>query len=326
MGLLLPAAPGSAWGRRSQSSTRPPAQELVPKYPIVLAPGVMGFRVMGYGRVHIGEYFRGVAKHLRQRGYEVLTPYVGLTNSVPARARRLREQILERFPSGKVNIIAHSLGGLDSRYMINHLEMSDRVASLTTVATPHRGSYVADWVYEFIGQDLGVLRLCKVLGLNVDALKCLTTAWCKKFNELTPPLPQVRYFSFGGKQPWYQMPLPLIPFSWMIKYKERAMAGEALHPVAERSLRTKSWGSAVADYIKKSEAEVVTRGPDERARAWYKKFKGENDGMVRLSTTVYGEEFRIVPMDHWDQIGWLTLQSTARFYEAIVVMLATKGL
>ena len=36
----------------------------------------------------------------------------------------------------KVNIIAHSKGGLDSRYMITHLGLADKVASLTTVATP----------------------------------------------------------------------------------------------------------------------------------------------------------------------------------------------
>jgi len=43
----------------------------------------------------------------------------------------------------KINIIAHSKGGLDSKYMIRELDMADKVASLTTLCTPHRGSAIA---------------------------------------------------------------------------------------------------------------------------------------------------------------------------------------
>lgn len=43
-----------------------------------------------------------------------------------------------------MNIIAHSKGGLDSRYLISGLHMAPYVASLTTICTPHRGSMLAD--------------------------------------------------------------------------------------------------------------------------------------------------------------------------------------
>ena len=68
---------------------------------------------------------------------------------------------------GKVNIIAHSLGGLDARQMLTHLGMGSRVASLTTVGTPHRGTWciwsvlgVAAFVAERIGclEDEGLSR------------------------------------------------------------------------------------------------------------------------------------------------------------------------
>ena len=49
-------------------------------------------------------------------------------------------EILEENHCGKVNIIAHSKGGLDARYLISGLHMEDKVASLTTISTPHRGS------------------------------------------------------------------------------------------------------------------------------------------------------------------------------------------
>lgn len=59
----------------------------------------------------------------------------------------LREKIFEILRENgeeKVNIIAHSKGGLDSRYLISGLHMAPYVASLTTICTPHRGSMLAD--------------------------------------------------------------------------------------------------------------------------------------------------------------------------------------
>ena len=50
--------------------------------------------------------------------------------------------------SAKVNIIAHSKGGLDSKYMITNLGMEDKVASLTTLCTPHKGSIIASWIWK----------------------------------------------------------------------------------------------------------------------------------------------------------------------------------
>lgn len=47
-------------------------------------------------------------------------------------------------PPAQVNLIAHSMGGLDSRYLISGLGYGDRVATLTTLSTPHRGSAMAD--------------------------------------------------------------------------------------------------------------------------------------------------------------------------------------
>ncbi len=56
------------------------------------------------------------------------------------------QQILKETGCGKVNIIAHSKGGLDSRYAISKLGMAPYVASLTTINTPHRGCEFADYL------------------------------------------------------------------------------------------------------------------------------------------------------------------------------------
>jgi triacylglycerol lipase len=60
-----------------------------------------------------------------------------------ARAQQLATQI-EQLGCERVNIVAHSMGGLDARYAIACLGMAPRIASLTTIGTPHRGTPLAN--------------------------------------------------------------------------------------------------------------------------------------------------------------------------------------
>ena len=62
-------------------------------------------------------------------------------------AMRIKE-ILKETNFEKVNIIAHSKGGLDSRYTLSKCGMDQYVASLTTINTPHRGCEFADFLLE----------------------------------------------------------------------------------------------------------------------------------------------------------------------------------
>jgi triacylglycerol lipase len=58
------------------------------------------------------------------------------------------ENILSETGKEKVNIIAHSKGGIDSRFLIWKHDFGDKVASLTTICTPHHGSEIADIIYK----------------------------------------------------------------------------------------------------------------------------------------------------------------------------------
>ena len=64
---------------------------------------------------------------------------------------RLRE-ILRKTGAEKVNIIAHSKGGLDSRWAISKLGLAPHVASLTTINTPHRGCVFAQHLLRVLPQ------------------------------------------------------------------------------------------------------------------------------------------------------------------------------
>jgi triacylglycerol lipase len=88
---------------------------------------------------------------LRKNGIEVYHTNVSFAADVETRAKDLTreiQKILADTGHAKVHIIGHSMGGLDARQMIVHEGMADKVATLTTIGTPHWGSPVAEWVLE----------------------------------------------------------------------------------------------------------------------------------------------------------------------------------
>lgn len=121
------------------------------RYPIVLHHGLLGFN-----RILFIDYFYDVRATLERQGYVVRTTNVSILNSIEVRAAELAEQIdaiLAETHAEKVNIIAHSMGGLDARHVISVLGYGDRVASLITLGTPHRGTPVADLGYSVLTAD-----------------------------------------------------------------------------------------------------------------------------------------------------------------------------
>jgi triacylglycerol lipase len=130
-------------------------------------------------------YFRNIKSHLSAHGFDVHHTSVSYAKSLDMRAGDLKDQInniLAATGAAKVHLIAHSMGGLDARYMIAKLDMAERVASLTTIGTPHLGSSVADVVLnEKRGRHL-VNTLKFVIDLR--GFGDLTRAACQQFNEL----------------------------------------------------------------------------------------------------------------------------------------------
>src|SRR6516162_675127 len=160
----------------------------------VLVHGILGFRQkLGV------EYFRGVAEHFRAQGVAVLVPELDPTRGIEFRGDQLGDQINNAFNIGlldrtqKTHIVAHSMGGLDSRYLLSPVSGKQLVAavrSLTTVSTPHKGSPIADLIdkpldllplphlpFSPVGNPLE-LALSE-LGISLDGLRALTTVFCK---------------------------------------------------------------------------------------------------------------------------------------------------
>lgn len=139
--------------------------------PIVLAHGIARFdhlknsllRRVNLYLVEFGllldgfHYFKGIGSHLWEHGYSAYPTSVGFAEPLSERGRRLRcevERVLEDTKRDKVHIIAHSMGGLDARWMIANEGMEGHVASLNTIGTPHNGSAFADWWEERKSWDI----------------------------------------------------------------------------------------------------------------------------------------------------------------------------
>ncbi|KAK3305376.1 Alpha/Beta hydrolase protein [Chaetomium strumarium] len=176
-----------------------------PKHPIVLAHGLLGFAELKLAGSFLPSihYWRGIREALSANHAEVITASVPPSSSVEKRAAKLAEDIEAQAKGKSVNIIAHSMGGLDARYMISQLHPAGvDVKSLTTVATPHHGSPFADYLINGIGPDY-LPRLYDVwqrmTGWEASAFEQLTTRYmAEEFNPKTPDVPAVRYFSYGA--------------------------------------------------------------------------------------------------------------------------------
>ncbi len=195
------------------------------QYPIVLCHGMAGFKAM-FGVV---DYFGGVASTLRSGGAEVYATAVPQFDSTEARGEALLaqvEDIAARTGSGKVNLIGHSHGGLDVRYVA--AVRPDLVASVTTIGAPHQGAELASYLQEnlrdgglaqgalsFLANSLGsVLSLLAGRSTPQDsiaAVRSLSAEGMREFNALYPAgLPDgrcgegpaeengVRFFSWSG--------------------------------------------------------------------------------------------------------------------------------
>lgn len=123
--------------RHDLNTTRIESQICKTKYPIVLVHGIF-FRDWK----HVN-YWGRIPAELKRNGARVYYGGQQSAASIENNAKELKKNIqdvMEKEGVDKVNIIAHSKGGLDARYMISKLGMDKHVASLTTVNTPNRGT------------------------------------------------------------------------------------------------------------------------------------------------------------------------------------------
>jgi triacylglycerol lipase len=169
------------------------------------------------------DYFRDLPALYPEALFAPVSPLGG----VQQRAQQLAQRIAEKFPTGEVHIIAHSMGGLDARCLLarNLLGLGGvgRVVSLSTISTPHHGSPVADVLQ---GLPVGLAFpfrefLAQFTAMHAQAIADLTTGGAPGFPE-KDPVAGVRYFAYAGAG---QGSTVLFPTHVFIAARERANDG-----------------------------------------------------------------------------------------------------
>ncbi|KAH4062393.1 hypothetical protein HBI82_174890 [Parastagonospora nodorum] len=226
-----------------------------PKHTIILAHGLLGFdelRLAGHFLPGL-QYWRGITEALSHNGIEVIVAAVPPSGSIEARAAKLAESIAQKAKGKQVNIIAHSMGGLDSRYMISRLRPTDfKILSLTTIASPHRGSAFADYMFDTIGPRR-IKRIYKVMeyfGFETGAFSQLTQKYmAESFNPRTPDIGDVKYYSYGAS---------LEPNSWSVFAASHAIVKrtEGLNDGLV-SIQSSQWGDYKGTLIGVSHLDLI---------------------------------------------------------------------
>lgn len=227
-----------------------------PRNPIVLAHGLLGFAELRLLPSWLPPvyYWRGITEALKANGVEVITTTVPPSGRIEKRAEELARGISDAANGREVNIIAHSMGGLDARYMISHLRPTNvKVRSLVTVASPHHGSSFADFLFQEIGNDRlpEIYRFLERVGMETGAFEQLTSTYMnEKFNPNTPDDPDVRYFSYGAST--HRLPL-LSPFRQSLKIISR-IEGPNDGLV---SVTSSQWGSYKGTLVNVSHLDLI---------------------------------------------------------------------
>ena len=171
------------------------------KYPVILVHGIASRDCNNsWGRI---------PQELKNHGVDI---YYGRTKAwakIKDNANIIKDtvnEIIKAKNCEKVNIIAHSKGGLEVRYMISELGMGEKVASLTTINTPHRGAPVVDLmikvipkkIFRFIGKrvDDSAKRKGDIDPDCASSTMELSTWECEKFNNKIKNNKNVYYQSF----------------------------------------------------------------------------------------------------------------------------------
>lgn len=176
------------------------------KYPLLLVHGVF-FRDFKYLN-----YWGRIPGELKRNGAVVYYGNQQSAASVADCGKELSErirQIVDQSGCGKVNIIAHSKGGLDCRYAVGKLGSEPYVASLTTINTPHRGCLFAEYLLSKIPESSRTFiagkynAALKKLGDDspdfLAAVNELTASSCQRLNDAVSDVPGVFYQSVGSK-------------------------------------------------------------------------------------------------------------------------------
>ena len=311
------------------------------KYPLVLVNGIDTSPLFRYNQ--------RIVDALLAQGNRVylatLTPYSAPPKRAPVLQARIDEVLLET-GAAKVNLVCHSLGGLDCRYYassgglaadlgVDGGTFAAKVASITTVGTVHQGTRSAEAALGLLPGDdastsidafasfLGGWFSADSLASDPDvraALTALTPSAMKSFNAEIVDADGVLYQSFAGV----------------------TRPGGASSPIQDAKVASEC---APTDPKRDGDGLSLDEGTDWIALPleplYFVTGSGEtdpdavepNDGVATVTSARWGKFRGCIPADHMEQLGQYQLPDVnvrtgidiASFYAAVAGDLARQG-
>lgn len=299
--LILEGFPAFALPTESSAEPLPePPSEGIPEglgppYPVVLVHGFSGFT--DFGPL---DYFFQIVAMLEDEGHEVFAPALPPYNGSDERAQVLAaavDDILADTGRRKVHLIAHSQGGVDSRRLIAGLGYDDRVSSLTTIATPHRGTPLADAAED--APDSVLNPAGQMLGWLIGALENPPSdqAWITDQGQdvsnpaLAAAARQLSTFGMGDFNALHPDP-PGVPIFSVVGYSNLVGAPDFCD---DGLLFPRSGRIDPVDPLLVSSGLLLSGLNPFSPRA--------NDGIVPSDSMRWGTLLGCVPADHFDEVG-----------------------
>ena len=315
---VAPFADGGSLDLSTRSATEfPTAHEdaaMRKPYPIVLAHGMSGFKNIGSLN-----YYYGVADALQKDGHEVFESQVDAFNSSEVRGAELQtfvQTVIAQTGAKKVNLICHSQGGFDCRYVAHNIP--DQIASVTTISTPHRGDPIADIAENDLPGPLqqAVNAFLNILGTAIDqgqttqnaelALALCSTKGAQDFTAKYPDAPQVAYYSIAGRS--------------------NGALGDDVCGTSTEAPFVARWNQYVdpVNALLSATGTILSNNVDPPPT---------NDGLVPVGSAKWGTFLGCIPADHLDEVGQIGGQSPGNgnpfdhilFYRQLADWLVSKG-
>lgn len=296
---------------------------------LVLAHGIMGWggNPAETGQDQMRVYYNGVqpflADYMSKTRPDVelvmIAPTVPRAETVANRGHALRQAIeaeLNKWPAGtRVHLLAHSMGGLDARWVIAQDGMAENIASLTTIATPHRGTSLADLAYD----ELPILLPA---GTFLEQLyQVRRTIWrLFPFTQVADPdlLGYVNHMLLGFGSTPEQLSAGIHALTLRgaeelnqtLAERERRVLARLDRPVKYFAYGGRPVGAQVL-LLQPTQAYIERFGTDlEQHWADPKEHLSGNDGAVSVWSSHYpwdddGRHYvRTIPFDHFRQVNW----------------------
>jgi triacylglycerol lipase len=272
------------------------------RYPVVLMHGMAGTDQF----IGVLDYFYGIEDDLTPRGVELVIGTVDPFQSTAVRAVDWAVMLDETAAEGHhrgFNLVGHSQGGLDARYVASQLDPLGRIRSITTIGTPHRGTAVSD-------ASAGVLEDARITAFVIDAM-------------------------FDGLALFYGLNSDQDIVAQMSQFSTASMAQFNLDNTDREDVVYASWAGVTCGAFQfgcqRNNAGEVVSPLFSTSRILVSWFEGESDGLVSVDSAAWGTVRGTIPADHTDEVGQVGGLTAPRwdhvaFYRDEMRWLAAQGL